>query len=122
MNDKRVERDSELTGSGYLADPAAGVELLTAIEDQLGRVEEWLGRVRALGQPLPLGQNPVGVAMSDKLARVAADGPGSFTAALEAYRTELGATRDALAQSFDSYRSNDERHAGALLGSTGREG
>jgi hypothetical protein len=103
------------TRSGYAVDPAAGEGLLSAIDVQLGRVDEWLGRIRSLARPLPLGQNPVGVAMSDKLARVTAGGPGSFAAALDAYRAELEAARDAVARSFETYGSHDERHAHEFL-------
>ncbi|OLF19150.1 hypothetical protein BU204_01910 [Actinophytocola xanthii] len=96
---------------GFALDGTSGRDLISALEAQLDRVEDWSARVAELARPLPLGANPVGEAMSARFSGWAGE---SFAAALAGYRVALQGARDAVRDSLELYSSVDQERAGAF--------
>ncbi|WP_249028288.1 hypothetical protein [Saccharopolyspora spinosa] len=74
----------------------------------MSAVDDWLAKSASLNQHAPLGQNPVGEAMSAKFATRADGHENSFNAVLTRYREVLEAARDAIVDAMRVYREIEE--------------
>lgn len=92
-------------------DPAAGEEILSALNEQMTTVDGWLTRAQSLTRRTPLGQNPVGEAMSGKFEQRAGGEHDSLGAVLTPYRRLLQDAHDAVREAMQRYRQVENDHA-----------
>ncbi|MCP2164028.1 hypothetical protein [Goodfellowiella coeruleoviolacea] len=111
---KRMASLQQAVRSGQVVlDKEAGNALLSMLTEQIDQVDSWARRASAMARRVPIGQNPVGEAMAEKIERRAgSDAEHSFGSVLTNYRGVLQDAHDAVSGAMARYseveRSNAE--------------
>ena len=96
---------------GLRLDPAAGEQILAALDEHRTKVDAWLKQAGAPARHAPLGENPVGTGMAAKFANRAEGHEHSFSGVLQRYREVLDEAYDAVRDAMRTYREADNSAA-----------
>ncbi|GDY29208.1 hypothetical protein [Gandjariella thermophila] len=102
---------TDVRAGRVVIDPAAGQQLLAALQEQADKAEAWRERARGMARSAPLGRNFVGQSMAEKFQRRADGDQFAFATVLDQYRAGLVDAHAAVDEAMRRYHQTDQVHA-----------
>lgn len=105
---------ADVRSGKVVLDPATGAKLLATLQQHSVDVGEWSASTQSISRGLPMGNNPVGAAMSAKFTGRIESDPQALVTVISMYHDAVNSACQAISQAMAQYADNEDAISTAL--------
>lgn len=105
---------ADVRSGRVVLDPATGAKLLATLQQHSVDVGDWSASTQTISRSLPMGNNPVGAAMSAKFTGRVEGHPQALVTVISMYHDAVNSACQAISQAMAQYADNEDSISSAM--------